>query len=58
MDFTTKICKCLVIIPTCCEEGGRLVLAVGHFCKKAEKNYSPIEGEATTVARGLQDTKY
>ena len=53
-----KICKCPDIIPTCCEEGWRLVLAGGHFCNKAEKNYSPIEGEATAVARGLQDTKY
>ena len=34
------------------------MLAAGHFCNKAEKNYSPIEGEATTMARGLQDTKY
>ena len=30
----------------------------GHFCNKAEKNYSPIEGKTTAVARGLQDTKY
>ena len=34
------------------------MLASGHFCNKAEKNYSPIEGEATAVAKGLQDTKY
>ena len=34
------------------------MLAGGHFCNKAERNYSPIEGEATAVAKGLQDTKY
>ena len=28
------------------------------LCNKAEENSSPIEGEATTVAKGLQDTKY
>ena len=33
-------------------------MAGGHFCNKAEQNYSPIEGEATAVARGLHDTKY
>ena len=38
--------------------GWRLVLAGGHFCNKAKKNYSPIEGEATAVAKDLQDTKY
>merc|ERR1719508_721702 len=53
-----KTCACPKIIPTCCEEGWRLVLAGGHFCNKAEENYSPIEGEATAVAKGLQDTKY
>ena len=30
----------------------------GHFCNKVEENYSPIEGEATAVTKGLQDTKY
>ena len=34
------------------------MLAGGHFCTKAEKNYSPIEDEATAMARGLQDAKY
>ena len=53
-----KICKCPDIIPRCCEERWRLVLAGGHLCNKAEKNYSPIEGEANALARGLQDTKY
>ena len=53
-----KTCACPKIIPTCCEESWRLVLAGGHFCNKAEENYSPIEGEATAVAKGLQDTKY
>ena len=53
-----KRCSCDVIVPTCCDEGWKLVLAGGHFCNKAEANYSPIEGEATAVAKGLKDTKY
>jgi hypothetical protein len=35
-----------------------LVLAGGTFCKPAEKNYTPIEGEATAIMKGLKDTKY
>ena len=53
-----KICECPNIIPPCCEEGWRLVLPGRHLCNKAEKNHSSIEGEATAVARGLQDTEY
>jgi hypothetical protein len=53
-----KTCSCPEIVPTCCADGCRLVLAGGHFCNQAEQNYSPIEGEATAVARGLHDTKY
>jgi hypothetical protein len=34
------------------------VLEGGHFCNQVEQNYSPIEGKATAVARGLHDTKY
>ena len=45
-------------MPTCCDEGWKLVLAGGHFCNKAEENYSSIEGEVTAVAKGLQDAKY
>ena len=53
-----KICQCEPISPTCCTEGWRLVLAGGAFCSKAEKNYSPIEGEAAAIVKGLRDTKY
>jgi hypothetical protein len=49
-----KTCSCPEVVPTCCADGWRL--AGGHFCNQAEQNYSPIEGEATAVARGLQDT--
>ena len=34
------------------------MLAGGKFCNPAEQNYSPVEGEATAVARGLENTKY
>ena len=53
-----KTCQCEKISPTCCREGWRLVLAGGAFCKKAEKNYWPIEGEAAAIVKGLRDTKY
>ena len=53
-----KICRCPGITPTCCKEGWKLVLCGGHFCNKAKQNYSPIEGEATAIAKGLEDTKY
>ena len=41
-----KTCDCKKISPTCFPGGLRLVLAVGAFCKPAERNYSPIDGEA------------
>ena len=52
-----KRSSCEKIVPTFCDEGWKLVLAGGHFCNKAEENYSSIEGEARSVAKGLQDTK-
>jgi hypothetical protein len=30
-----KTCSCPDIVPTCCEDGWRLVLAGGHFCNQA-----------------------
>ena len=42
-----KTCECKKISPTCCSDGWRVVLAGDAFCKPAERNYSPIEGEAT-----------
>jgi hypothetical protein len=53
-----KTCSCPEIVPTCCADEWRLVLAGGNFCNQAEQNYFPIECEATAVARGLHDTKY
>jgi hypothetical protein len=53
-----KTCKCKKISPTCCPDGWRLVLAGGAFCEPAERKYSPIEGEATAIFKGLQDTRY
>jgi hypothetical protein len=53
-----KRCQCKKISPTCYSDGWRLMLAGGAFCNPAEKNYSPIEGEGTTIFKGLQDTRY
>ena len=58
MDTSTKDLQLPIAWPRCCQDGWRLVLASGHFCNKAEQNYSPVEGEATAVARGLEDTKF
>ena len=53
-----KTCGCERISPTCCPDGWRLVLAGGALCKPAERNYNPIEDEATSIFKGLQYTKY
>ena len=53
-----KKCSCVNVTPTCCPAGWSLVLAGGKFCNKAEQNYSPVEGEAMAVAKGLEDTRY
>ena len=53
-----KTCECKKVSPTCCPNGWRLVLARGAFCKPAERNYSPIEGEATAILKCLQHTKH
>ena len=58
MDTSTKDLQLPKAWPRCCQDGWRLVLAGGHFCNKAEQNYSPVEGEATAVAKGLEDTKF
>ena len=36
----------------------RLVLDGGAFSNPEERNYSPLEGEATSISKGLQDTKF
>jgi hypothetical protein len=46
-----KTCDCKKISPTCCPDGWRLGV------HSAERNYSPIEGEATVILKGFQDTK-
>ena len=48
----------LLVLCSCSANIRRLVLAGGVFCKAAEKNYSPIEGEATAIEKGLKDTKF
>jgi hypothetical protein len=53
-----KMCMCKKISPTRCPDGWRIVFAGGAFCKSAERNYSPIKGEAIAIFKGLQDTEY
>ena len=33
-------------------------MAGGAFCNQAVCNYSPIEGEATAIFKGIKDTKF
>ena len=56
--YNRKLVPALSLCQHAGADGWRLVLAGGHFCNQAEQNYSPIEGEATAVARGLHETKY
>ena len=50
-----KTCKCKKMSPTWCPDGWNLVLVGGAFCKPTERNYSPGEGDATAIFKGLQD---
>ena len=49
-----KHCVCNSDIPTCCEEGWKLVFAGSQFNNKAESKYSPIEGECLAVVKALR----
>ena len=42
----------------CCTSGWKLALCNSRFTSSAERNYSPVEGEALAVAWGLKIGKY
>ena len=48
-----KHCTCKLSDPNCCKEGWKITYAGSRFTTDAESRYSPIEGEATAVAWGL-----
>ena len=53
-SLTQKHCTCTSDIPTCCNEGWKLVFAGSQFNNKAESRYSPIEGECLAVVKALR----
>ena len=44
--------------PICCPTGWKVVFANGRFTNPAESRYAPIEGEALSVAHGLEKAKH
>ena len=53
-----KRCKCENITPYCCQGGWQVVLAGSRFTKDAESRFSPVEGEALSVAWSLAVTRH
>ena len=53
-----KHCTCKLSDPNCCKEGWKITYAGSRFTTDAESRYSPIEGEATAVAWGLNKSRY
>jgi hypothetical protein len=53
-----KHCSCTSDLPDCCDGGWRITLAGSRFLSSCEQRYAPIEGEASAVAWGLEQTRY
>ena len=53
-----KHCACTNVHPDCCKTGWKAVAYASRFCHPAEKNYSPIEGEALSAAVGFHKFRY
>ena len=49
-----KHCTCNSDVPTCCNQGWKLVFAGSQFNNKAESRYSPVEGECLAVVKALR----
>ena len=56
--LTQKRCECPGNKPGCCNSGWQTVSVGSRFCSGAEQRYSPICGEATASAFGVQKCKY
>jgi hypothetical protein len=52
-----KTCSCPEIVPTCCADGWRLVLAGGHFCNQAEFTIVHTPGKLQLAADALSRRK-
>ena len=53
-----KHCPCPGENPNCCKTGWKLVAFSSRFTHPAEKNYSPVEGEALSAAVGLKKFRH
>lgn len=56
--LTQKRCKCVGKKPGCCDTGWQTVYVGSRFCSGAEQRYSPICGEATAAAWGVEKCKF
>ena len=56
--LSQKHCQCESTSPGCCEDGLRITLCGSRFLRKSEERYAPVEGEALSVAWGLEHSKY
>ena len=56
--MTQKHCKCPGAVPGCCKTGWQTVYVGSRFCTGAESRYSPICGEATGAAWGVEKCKF
>ena len=52
-----KQCECSEKSPLCCHDGWKLIFAGSRFTKKAERNYSPTEGEALALSYSLHHSR-
>ena len=56
--LTQKHCDCPGVVPGCCNTGWQTVYVGSRFCTGAESRYSPICGEATAAAWGVEKCKF
>ena len=56
--LSQKHCQCPGLSPRCCPTGWKLVAFSSKFTHPAEKNYSPVEGEALSAAVGLKKFRH
>lgn len=53
-----KHCQCEGTKPGCCKDGWKTVYCGSKFCKPAEGNMAPIEGEASSAVWALDKCKF
>ena len=56
--LSQKHCDCSRVVPGCCKTGWKVVAYASRFCHPAERNYSPIEGEALSAAVGFHKFRH